>query len=161
MSNLKSFAMSASVATLMLGTISTAGIVLSATEIAAKEQRVEWTHIARRLIGHETLGEVRGRNAALADLGAFVTAGKGVLLILGEAGLGFDAALDRVLAAQPADRPFVRELRTFQQETLAGVPRWQAFRRIARRVDVPGVSIFVAALVQAEKIRARADSRHQ
>ena len=77
-----------------------------------------------------------------------------LLATLGEAGLGFDAALDRVLAAQPADRPLVRELRAFQQEVLAGVPRWQSFRRLARRIDVPGVSIFVAALVQAEQVGA-------
>jgi pilus assembly protein TadC len=74
-----------------------------------------------------------------------------LLATLGEAGLGFDAALARILDAQTDDRPLVQELRTFQVEVLAGRPRIQVLRRLARRVDVTTFTIFISALVQAEQ----------
>lgn len=77
-----------------------------------------------------------------------------LLATLGEAGLGFDAALERLLAAQPADRPLALELRTYQREVLAGVPRAQALRRVARRLDVTPVTVLVSGLVQAEQVGA-------
>jgi len=75
-----------------------------------------------------------------------------LLATLAEAGLGFDAALDRILGSNPPDRAFVREFRTFQAEVLAGRPRVECLRRIARRLDVTSVTILVSALVQAEQI---------
>lgn len=75
-----------------------------------------------------------------------------LLSTLSEAGLGFDAALDRVLTAQPADRVLTREFRTFQGEVLAGRSRVQCLRRLSRRVELPTLSIFVSALVQAEQV---------
>lgn len=77
-----------------------------------------------------------------------------LLATLAEAGLGFDAALDRILRTQPADRPLARELRTFQLEVMAGRPRVQSFRRLARRLDVPALAVFVSAMVQAEQVGA-------
>lgn len=74
-----------------------------------------------------------------------------LLATLGEAGLGFDAALDRILNAQPQDRVLIQELRTFQMKVLAGRPRIQVLRRLSRRVDVTTFTIFVSALVQAEQ----------
>lgn len=71
---------------------------------------------------------------------------------LSESGLAFDSALDKVVASGNTQRPLFKELRTFQMETLGGVPRVHCFRRLARRVEVPAVSIFVSALVQAEQI---------
>jgi pilus assembly protein TadC len=75
-----------------------------------------------------------------------------LLATLGESGLGFDASLDRILAAQPEARPLAREWRTFQGEVLAGRPRIQCLRRLARRVDVMPFTIFISALVQAEQV---------
>ncbi|MFT7464054.1 MAG: tight adherence protein C [Pseudohongiellaceae bacterium] len=75
-----------------------------------------------------------------------------LLATLGEAGLGFDAALDRVLVAQPRERPLVREMRQFQQDVLAGMARWRAFRRLGRRCDVSSISMFTSALIQSEQI---------
>jgi tight adherence protein C len=75
-----------------------------------------------------------------------------LLATLAEAGLGFDAALDRILGSNPADRALVEEFRTFQSEVLAGRPRVECLRRIARRLDVTSVTILVSALVQAEQI---------
>lgn len=74
-----------------------------------------------------------------------------LLATLGEAGLGFDAALARILDAQRADRTLVQEFRTFQVEVLAGRPRIQCLRRLTRRVEVTTFTIFVSALVQAEQ----------
>lgn len=74
-----------------------------------------------------------------------------LLATLGEAGLGFDAALARILDAQPGDRPLTQELRTFQVEVLAGRPRIQVLRRLSRRIDVTTFTIFISALVQAEQ----------
>jgi pilus assembly protein TadC len=74
-----------------------------------------------------------------------------LLATLGEAGLGFDAALARILDAQPGERVLMQELRTFQVEVLAGRPRIQVLRRLSRRVDVTTFTIFISALVQAEQ----------
>ena len=71
---------------------------------------------------------------------------------LSEAGLGFDAALDRILKAQPPGRPLAAEFRTFQTEVLAGRSRVRSLRRLARRVDVTTFTVFVSALVQAEQL---------
>jgi tight adherence protein C len=75
-----------------------------------------------------------------------------LLATLGESGLGFDAALARVVAAQPPERPLTAEFRTFQRETLTGRSRVDALRRLARRLDVPTMTIFISAVVQAEQI---------
>lgn len=77
-----------------------------------------------------------------------------LLAMLGESGLGFDAALERVLHSQPVGRPLARELRTFQLDTLAGRPRVECFRRLARRVEISSLNVFVSALVQAEQVGA-------
>jgi tight adherence protein C len=75
-----------------------------------------------------------------------------LLATLGESGLGFEAALARVIDAQPPERPLTVEFRTFQRETLTGRPRTEALRRLARRLDVTSLTIFVSAVVQAEQI---------
>ncbi len=75
-----------------------------------------------------------------------------LLATLGESGLGFDAALERVIASQPPDRPLTAEFRAFQRETLTGRPRVEALRHLARRLDVPSLTIFISAVVQAEQV---------
>jgi tight adherence protein C len=77
-----------------------------------------------------------------------------LLATLSEAGLGFDAALARVLDSQADDSPLKRELRTFQGDTLSGRTRTNCFRRLAARAEVPALSIFVSAIVQAEQVGA-------
>lgn len=77
-----------------------------------------------------------------------------LLASLAEGGLGFDAALAKILHAQPADRSLPSELRTFQAELRVGVGRVQALRRLAWRLDITAVSSFVAALVHAEQVGA-------
>ena len=57
----------------------------------------------------------------------------------------------------------IAEFVNFQYDMLAGVPRTQALRQCARRVDVPSLTSFTSALVQAEEVGASlADTlRHQ
>jgi tight adherence protein C len=75
-----------------------------------------------------------------------------LLATLSEAGLGFDAALSRVLDSVAEDRPLAREFRTYQSDLLAGRTRVEAMRRLARRLEVSSVTILVSALVQAEQL---------
>lgn len=64
-----------------------------------------------------------------------------LLATLAEAGLGLDAAMARVLDGQDARRrPASLELRTFQRDVSAGVPRVQALRQLAARADVSALS---------------------
>jgi tight adherence protein C len=75
-----------------------------------------------------------------------------LLATLSEAGLGFDAALARILESGLADRVLAKELRSFQADLMAGRARVDAMRRLARRIEVSTVSILVSALVQAEQL---------
>jgi tight adherence protein C len=77
-----------------------------------------------------------------------------LLATMSETGLGFDSALNKVLESQRQDRPLVEELQTFQLEALGGISRVQCFRRLARRLEVQSMTIFVSALVQAEQVGA-------
>lgn len=75
-----------------------------------------------------------------------------LLATLSESGLGFDAALSRVLDSVMDDRPLAREFRSYQSDLLAGRTRVEALRRLSRRLEVSSVTIFVSALVQAEQL---------
>jgi tight adherence protein C len=82
---------------------------------------------------------------------------------MAEAGLGFDAALARILRSQGRDRPLSLDFQEFQRDVLAGVPRVQALRMLAKRADVPALTTFASAIIQAEQMGASmADTlRHQ
>jgi len=73
---------------------------------------------------------------------------------MAEAGLGFDAALTRIVRAQGSDRPLASEFLNFQHDMMAGMSRTQALRQLGRRVDVPSLSTFTSALIQAEQVGA-------
>lgn len=73
---------------------------------------------------------------------------------MGQAGLGFDAAVSRIVRAQGAERPLSAELNNFQHDMLAGMSRPQALRQLARRVDLPSLTSFTSALIQAETVGA-------
>ena len=77
-----------------------------------------------------------------------------LLATMAEAGLGFDAAIARIVRAQDARRPLIGELLNFQHDLLAGMSRTQALRQLARRVDVPSLTGFTSALIQAEQVGA-------
>jgi tight adherence protein C len=73
---------------------------------------------------------------------------------MAEAGLGFDAALAKIVRAQTTARALASEFITFQHDMLAGVPRSQALRQLARRVDMAALTSFTSALIQAEHVGA-------
>ena len=73
---------------------------------------------------------------------------------MAEAGLGFDAALAKIVRAQGSARALVSEFVNFQHDMVAGIPRTQALRQLARRVDIPSLSSFTSALIQAEQVGA-------
>jgi tight adherence protein C len=75
-----------------------------------------------------------------------------LLATLAESGLGFDAAIARIIDAQPATSPLTVELRNFQRETLTGRPRVESLRRLAKRLDVQSLTIFISAIVHAEQV---------
>jgi len=77
-----------------------------------------------------------------------------LLATMSESGLSFDNSLTRVVEGHKDNRPLFQELRTFQLEILGGVSRVACFRRLARRLEVPSMTIFVSALVQAEQVGA-------
>lgn len=73
-----------------------------------------------------------------------------LLTICVEAGLGFDSAIARV--ASKWDNELSREFRRVLQEIQLGKLRREALRNMSRRIDVPEMSSFVAAVVQAEEL---------
>lgn len=75
-----------------------------------------------------------------------------LMATLGESGFAFDTAVARIAETRLGPRPLATELRRYQSDVLSGRPRTEALRRLARRVDVGGVTIVVSALVQADQL---------
>jgi tight adherence protein C len=73
-----------------------------------------------------------------------------LLAISVEAGLGFEAALD--LGARNFNGPLADEVRRALREMELGASRHDALQSMKRRVDVPELSNFVLALVQADQL---------
>lgn len=71
------------------------------------------------------------------------------LTICVEAGLGFDAALARVVAT--SEGPLTDELRHTISDIQAGVPRAQALRALSDRAQIIEIRQLVTALLQAQK----------
>ncbi|MBN2405306.1 MAG: type II secretion system F family protein [Coriobacteriia bacterium] len=71
-----------------------------------------------------------------------------MLTISVEAGLGFDAAVAKLVANSTG--PLAQEFARTLQEIQAGIPRAEAFRHLSARVDVTELSTFVTSMVQAD-----------
>lgn len=75
-----------------------------------------------------------------------------MLVACSEAGLGLNAALQRVTNEMGITAPeLAEELELVNVEILAGVDRVQALRGFAQRTDIPEISGFVAMLSQSVK----------
>lgn len=94
------------------------------------------------------------RRRRVAEIEQDLTITLELLATLAEAGLGFDAGLARIQESETRQSPLGQELGIYQRDVLAGVPRLQALRQMARRIDVTTVTIFVSALSQAEQLGA-------
>lgn len=73
-----------------------------------------------------------------------------MLHICVDAGLGFDAAVQRV--AYKWDNPLAIELRRVVSEIRVGVDRAEALRHLAERTGVPDVATFVGVIIQSERL---------
>ncbi len=71
-----------------------------------------------------------------------------LLVISVEAGLGFEAALARVVATVPGEMS--QEFSRMLQETRVGVSRGDAMRNLATRTDLDELDSFLLAMAQAE-----------
>jgi tight adherence protein C len=75
-----------------------------------------------------------------------------LLTISVEAGLGFDAALGRVV--EKSDNLLTRELGRVLAEMRVGVARRDALRSLVERTGVDDLAVFVTAIIQAEQLGA-------
>lgn len=73
-----------------------------------------------------------------------------LLTISVEAGLGFDAAIQRV--AEKFKGPIGEEFQEYIKEVKLGRPRVEALRGLSRRADIEDIKTFVASLIQAEQL---------
>lgn len=73
-----------------------------------------------------------------------------LLATLAEAGLAMDASLARIRETSAVESELQFEFEVYQRDILAGIPRAQAMRRMARRCNLPAFDAFVASMIQAE-----------
>jgi len=69
-----------------------------------------------------------------------------------EAGLDFTTSVRWILEKKVTTNPMIEELAIVLEEIKWGKPRSQALKDMAKRLDIPEVSSFVHAMVQAERM---------
>ena len=67
-----------------------------------------------------------------------------------EAGLGFDAALQRI--SERASGPLIDEMNAAYREITLGRPRAEALRNLEQRCGLEEIKTFVAAIIQADQL---------
>ncbi len=103
--------------------------------------------IARTLV--KSRREKRKR-AILRSLPQFLD----LLVVCVEAGLSFPAAIERMLGEVDTKDPLTKEFRLMHHEFLGGLSLGQACERLAKRCDVPDLSLLLSSIVQSETLGA-------
>jgi tight adherence protein C len=95
---------------------------------------------------------LRGRiTERQAEIGRALPDALDLIITCVEAGIGVDAALDRVAGEVRLSAPLLAgELQQASREMRAGVPRGESFRRLARRTGVDELRTLAAVVVQTE-----------
>lgn len=86
------------------------------------------------------MGAIRNQMPDIMDL----------LTVCVEAGLGFDAALLKI--EERFEGPLVSEFMIVQREIQMGLPKREALKKFADRIELPEMKTFVGAIVQAEQM---------
>lgn len=73
-----------------------------------------------------------------------------LLTVSVEAGLGFDAALSKVVDKVPGE--LSNEFTKVIQEIKVGTPKREALRNMAKRVNVPDLTTFIGSVIQADQL---------
>jgi len=73
-----------------------------------------------------------------------------LLCVSVQAGLSFDAALRKITVRMKG--PLIDEFKHFQDDVRMGMIRRNAMKNLAARCDLQDVSLFMTALIQAEKL---------
>jgi tight adherence protein C len=73
-----------------------------------------------------------------------------LLMICVEAGLGFDQGVQRVV--EKSDNELSRAFSRYLHEVRLGRPRREALQSMAQRLEVPDVTTFIAAIIQASDL---------
>ena len=94
-------------------------------------------------LGGKISTKQKGIQKALPDALDLLTIGVG-------AGLGFEQGISKI--AEKWENPLALELRRFLREQRMGVSRREALRTMAERCDVPDLSSFCAAIIQADQL---------
>lgn len=76
-----------------------------------------------------------------------------LLVLSTEAGLDFSSAMNTVVEKGPSG-PLVDEFRISHQEVTLGKSRADSLRTMAERIDLPELTSFILALIQAEQLGA-------
>jgi tight adherence protein C len=76
-----------------------------------------------------------------------------LLVLSTEAGLDFSSAMATVVDKGPSG-PLVDEFRIAQQQVTLGTSRADSLRAMAERIDLPELTSFILALIQAEQLGA-------
>ena len=98
-----------------------------------------------------TLFVRRGRRIQVTQVEQDLPVTLELLATLAEAGLGFDAGVNRILSAQPVERPLALSFARFRQNC-SPAGHGSNVCGLARRLDIGGVTTFISAVVQAEQV---------
>ena len=92
-------------------------------------------------------GKIRGRQK---EIQKSMPDALDLLVISVEAGLGFDAALQRL--TEKSSHALSREFRRVLAEMRMGRPRREALKEMVARTEVPDLNTFVSAIIQADQL---------